>query len=92
MIGFGGSGAGGYTGPVSKPKPARRAVPGAFLTRVVAFVAVWGMSAAALAQSVSPPAPSSTDKPPLFTYLMVVVVGALVVAGNLIPSKRGHQD
>ncbi|MEZ6233161.1 MAG: hypothetical protein R3B68_03120 [Phycisphaerales bacterium] len=77
---------------MSKTQPARRSSPGTLLTRVVACAAVWGMSAAALAQNVSPPAPSSTDKPSLFTYLMVIVVGALVVAGNLIPSKRGHQD
>lgn len=49
-------------------------------------------SGIASAQSVRPPNPTSTDKPPLLTYLMVVVVAVLVIGGNLIPSKRGHQD
>jgi hypothetical protein len=63
------------------------------IARLAATLAVLAFTGVAAAQSTSrPPVPASTDKPPLFTYLMAVVVGAIVVGGNLIPSKRGHQD
>lgn len=62
------------------------------LIRVAALALMLACSGIASAQSVRPPNPTSTDKPPLLTYLMVVVVAVLVIGGNLIPSKRGHQD
>jgi len=62
------------------------------LNRVVVLSAMLALASVASAQTVRPPNPTSTDKPPLLTYLMAVVVGGLVIGGNLIPSKRGHQD
>lgn len=62
------------------------------LSRVVVLSAMLALASVATAQTVRPPNPTSTDKPPLLTYLMAVVVGGLVIGGNLIPSKRGHQD
>ena len=62
------------------------------ISRVAALATVLTITGVAGAQTARPPTPSQTDKPPLFTYLMVIVVGAIVIGGNLIPSKRGHQD
>ncbi len=62
------------------------------IVRVAALAVLLSSAGVASGQSVRPPNPSSTDKPPLTTYLMVVVVAVLVIGGNLIPSKRGHQD
>ncbi len=49
----------------------------------------------ALAQDtgIRPPTPNATEDPPLLrTYLVLVLLGALVVGANAIPSRRGHQD
>lgn len=62
------------------------------LIRVAVAAVLLATAGAASAQSVRPPNPTSTDKPPLLTYLMAVVVAVAVIGGNLIPSKRGHQD
>ena len=75
--------------PVKTPSPIAR------LVAVAAVMAAAGLAAAQptpQAPQARPPTAASTDKPPLFTYIMAVVVGAMVVGGNLIPSKRGHQD
>ncbi|MBX3409849.1 MAG: hypothetical protein KF859_08175 [Phycisphaeraceae bacterium] len=40
-----------------------------------------------------PPVPGKPDQPMLImNYLIMVVIIAVVVGANLIPSKRGHQD
>lgn len=63
------------------------------IVRLAAMAVLLATTGAAVAQSsVRPPVPVSTDRPPLMTYIMAVVVGGLVIGGNLIPSKRGHQD
>ena len=79
-----------FPGPIlyHAPVKTRRSI-----ARLAALAVVMACSGVASAQSSArPPIPSATDKPPLFTYLMAVVVGVIVVGGNLIPSKRGHQD
>lgn len=44
-------------------------------------------------QGPRPPVPTKEDKPPIImNYLTMVVLGAIAVGANLIPSKRGHQD
>lgn len=63
------------------------------IVRLAALAVLLATAGVASAQSsVRPPVPTQTDKPPLVTYIMVVIVAAAVIGGNLIPSKRGHQD
>ncbi|MEL7472622.1 MAG: hypothetical protein AAGK04_04830 [Planctomycetota bacterium] len=53
------------------------------------------LAAPALAQGSAPrpPEPEQIDDAPLLrTYFMLLVMGALVIGANTIPSKRGHQD
>lgn len=41
----------------------------------------------------APTSGGNTDKPPKFRmYFTVLVIGALMLGANAIPSKRGHQD
>lgn len=43
--------------------------------------------------AIRPPTVTGSDKPPIVgMYFTMVVILALVVGANLIPSKRGHQD
>lgn len=45
------------------------------------------------AAQASPPQIKDADKPPIaFMYLALIVIGGLIIAANMIPSKRGHQD
>jgi hypothetical protein len=45
------------------------------------------------AEPLRPPVPGKPDEPMLImNYLIMVVIIAVVVGANLIPSKRGHQD
>lgn len=77
------------------------------LHRLVVPVALGSMlaiSSAAAAQPVTqdaaqptilrpPTSGGTTDEPPRFRmYLTVIVIGALILGANAIPSKRGHQD
>ena len=41
----------------------------------------------------APPTPGKPDEPPVvMNYLVMILIIAMVVGANLIPSKRGHQD
>lgn len=45
------------------------------------------------AAQVNPPQIKDADKPPIaYMYLALLVIIALVIGANMIPSKRGHQD
>jgi len=49
--------------------------------------------AAADAGSPKPPTPDKLeDGPVVMNYFTMIIIIALVVGANLIPSKRGHQD
>ncbi|MCX5689360.1 MAG: hypothetical protein NTV94_06160 [Planctomycetota bacterium] len=44
-------------------------------------------------KALTPPTPGKPDDPPLvMNYLTMMLIIAMVVGANLIPSKRGHQD
>ncbi len=41
----------------------------------------------------APPTPGKPDEPPLvMNYFVMLIILAVVIGANLIPSKRGHQD
>ncbi len=40
-----------------------------------------------------PPTPSKPDDPPALTsFLLMLVIAALIVGANAVATKRGHQD
>ncbi|MCW5777421.1 MAG: hypothetical protein KIS87_13375 [Phycisphaeraceae bacterium] len=40
-----------------------------------------------------PPTPTKADTPPVvMNYICLLVIVAMAIGANLIPSKRGHQD
>ena len=77
--------------PLNPPVRARRRA----LMALTGLGALALSHAAALAQSggLRPPEPEAIeDAPILLTYFAILVMGALIVGANAIPSKRGHQD
>jgi hypothetical protein len=68
----------------------------AALAAVVALVMASAAGSAARAQSGAnalPPAPRTTDRPPVVLhYAVAFLLAGGVVALSIMPSKRGHQD
>ena len=62
-------------------------------TAALGAMLVPAMAASAQAASQRPPVPSETAEPPIIlTYLIMVVLVAVAVFAQTVPSKRGHQD
>lgn len=56
-------------------------------------IAVGSSFSMAQQRSHRPPQTTSIDKPPTIrNYLVLGLLAAAVIAANMIPSKRGHQD
>jgi hypothetical protein len=66
----------------------------AFLAPVI-FITPMAMAqdAAPPAAGLRPPQPTKEEEPPyILTLLLLALIVGAVIGGNLIPSKRGHQD